>query len=278
MDSGRLYLMQRFFSAFPGIWHANWPPARLVTTFCALFWCINGWAASYQEMQLADTLRDRLPAAQVQQLTSEDKPFLAIYKPSTLPTRAGGVLVLHNRQSNPDAPGLVHQLRTQLTNSGWDTLSLHLPADGTPVTGRILAGMDFFAQRETSPLVIIGHGTGAENALDFAVTNLSESLVGVVLISLDATSPNAAGLLGRLELPVLDLSGSRDLPGVIASTTERKRLVEQTAENTSLRQQVIEGADHEYRGLEQSAVAVTRGWLGQLLKNLPPPPATDQGN
>lgn len=53
---------------------------------------------------------------------------LALQQRQRLPEAQGAVLILHDLEQHADWPGLVHELRTQLPDSGWYTLSVNLPA------------------------------------------------------------------------------------------------------------------------------------------------------
>lgn len=55
---------------------------------------------------------------------------LALTQRQRLPEAQGAVLILHDFEQHADWPGLVHELRTQLPDSGWYTLSVNLPAGG----------------------------------------------------------------------------------------------------------------------------------------------------
>ena len=63
--------------------------------------------------------------------------------------------------------------------------------------------------------------------------------------------------LPRLDLPILDLYGSEDLPEVIASTAKRR----QAAGSGDYTQSEIEGADHFFDGEEEQLLEAVNGWL-----------------
>lgn len=67
------------------------------------------------------------PDTEVIWLDSEGTSHLALYQPTGSADSHGGLLILHDRETSPDWPDLVHPLRTQLTNHGWNTLSISLP-------------------------------------------------------------------------------------------------------------------------------------------------------
>ncbi|MVF13090.1 DUF3530 family protein [Ketobacter sp. MCCC 1A13808] len=62
--------------------------------------------------------------------------FLALYRADSSGKPYANLILLHDNQQHPDWPGLVHQIRTQLTRHGWNTLSAAVPM--IPV-GEVLA-------------------------------------------------------------------------------------------------------------------------------------------
>ena len=65
-------------------------------------------------------------------------------------------------------------------------------------------------------------------------------------------------------MPMLDIYGSRDYPGVLEQADDR-RLAAQKSGNRQYNQIVIEGADHRFAGLESVLIKRIRGWLDKIV-------------
>jgi len=53
---------------------------------------------------------------------------LALYRQTGTADSHGGIMIFHDIATSPDWPTLVHPLRTALTDHGWNTLAISLPA------------------------------------------------------------------------------------------------------------------------------------------------------
>lgn len=108
-------------------------------------------------------LERELPAEQQKQLRAGDESFLALLRPS-IPAKARGMLILvPGDGESADWPNVVAPLRNDLSNYGWDTLSLSLPDPYDPLAAlrRTSAPADSDAQastEQTSPPVTGGSG------------------------------------------------------------------------------------------------------------------------
>ena len=81
------------------------------------------------------------------------------------------------------------------------------------------------------------------------------------------TMHDNATTLERVTLPVLDLYGSEDLPGVVGFT-ERKAAAAGVAQNEKFRQAETDGADHFFTGLDDTLVDVVSQWLAETMASL----------
>lgn len=94
-------------------------------------------------------------------------------------------------------------------------------------------------------------GTSTKNIDGFAAIGLSV---------IDNENMNALPALAKIQLPVLDLYGSRDLDNVLNTAPARARAARK-AGNKNYRQQQIEGADHFFSGSNDILVRTVYGWL-----------------
>jgi pimeloyl-ACP methyl ester carboxylesterase len=70
------------------------------------------------------------------------------------------------------------------------------------------------------------------------------------------------GALQKINLPILDIYGSRDLNPILDSVKARLRAASK-AENSGYQQVEIQGADHFFKGVEDDLLARVRAWMGK---------------
>ncbi|MCU7929964.1 MAG: alpha/beta hydrolase family protein [Candidatus Thiodiazotropha sp. (ex Codakia rugifera)] len=201
--------------------------------------------------------------------------FLALLKETTAKKKQGGIVLLHDAGGHADWREVINPLRTQLTAHGWDTLSLQLPvsdrlpdqlmmkqmiADASP---RIQAAIDYFTSQQNRNLTLIGHGLGAAMALNHLLKQ-PEPFNAAVMIGLPMTLDDSQDpvqlALSSLDIPLLDLYGSRDLTSVVRSAMARRSIARE-AERNKYRQDRVAGADHYFSGLQENLLIRVRAWL-----------------
>ena len=169
--------------------------------------------------------------------------ILSLYRPVQSSRSDGGVILLHDRGTQPDWPGVIQTLRRELPRYGWSTLSIRLPAieDISRSSSQILkewsesapAGIDAaimaLEERNISNIVLIGHGTGALVAADYIIKKPNEKIQGLIAVGMDGSkvaeeSLDGAMLLRRLDKAIFDIYGSRDLQSVVRSAIRRETM------------------------------------------------------
>jgi hypothetical protein len=259
------------------------------------------------EAKLAADLRARITSSEALMLPLQGREVLALFQPQTRGEAHGAVLLLHDLNGHPDSPGPIQALRRRLPNAGWHTLSLQLPHSETrPLTieqldamrPRIAAALAELEGRAAGDVVLIGHGAGAHAAIDYLRDNLAPSVRGLVVIGLEGDANeeprlDAAAGLGRLNMPILDIYGGRDYPGVVAKAKRRYDMArrgngeempvrpayadvardynEKMALSLSYRQVRVPAADHRFSAQESNLVKRVRGWLKRHITDSPPP-------
>jgi dienelactone hydrolase len=217
-------------------------------------------------------------------LNAGDERFLAIFIKSDAEKRLGAALLLHEAGDHADWPEVIGPLRRDLAQRGWDSLSLQLPRPIDPLSkvdrqaatdqaaGRIQAALDLFAAEQTENLVLLGHGLGAEMALAYVAGNPAEQVRGLVAIGLAAGDGGdddpVLQTIARLQRPMLDLYGDRDLPQVLASAQARRSAAKR-AQQRLYRQDRIMGADHHFMGLQQSLLRRVGSWMRRMAEETP---------
>jgi pimeloyl-ACP methyl ester carboxylesterase len=107
-------------------------------------------------------------------------------------------------------------------------------------------------------------------AASYLAHNPQHGLQGLVIIGLGVIDlddrMNGVLALEKIQIPVLDLYGSRDLATVLGSAKARAGAA-RTAGNTDYRQTEIEDADHFFAGMEDTLNRHVSGWLNSRYDN-----------
>jgi dienelactone hydrolase len=187
--------------------------------------------------------------------------------------------LLHDQGSNANSNEVIRPLRLGLAESGWDTLSLQLPAAyrgndagawqsrQTVINERLQAGLDWIEARKPPNRVIVALGDSGAIALTFAATRTPEQLQALVLVSSPLASAETGAVpppLQQRELPILDLYAERDHPPVTATATERRNAAAK-AGYEDYRQRVLIGAAAGFHSQEDSLIAAIRAWLANKI-------------
>jgi pimeloyl-ACP methyl ester carboxylesterase len=235
-----------------------------------------------REKNWADQVVDSVVVGEPVWLSARQIKFLALYAPSA---RAGarGVILIHGRGVHP-AWGFIDNLRADLSDAGFHTLSLQMPileADAPfgaygktfpEAFERIDAGIRFLNQKGVHRVVLVGHSSGAMTAVAYVAKKRTPSPVtGIVAIGL-STFPSGpdtmqpAIMLKSVQVPVLDLYGANDLHEVL-SYAEARRKAAQAAGNQGYRAARVADADHfftdQYEALKKQIVEWLAGLRGK---------------
>ena len=182
------------------------------------------------------------------------------------PAKQEAIIVLHGVGAHPDWPQIVNPLRVQLAEAGWTTLSIQLPVldnEATPeaydaiideASPRIAAAMNFLEAAGAKSSYIIAHSMGSRMASHFLAQTKLE-VKGFVGIGMNTGN---VAYMSRYALPMLDIYGSDDLPGVLDSADDRAA---QAAANPAYTQLKVVGADHFFNGMEDRLLEHIRAWL-----------------
>jgi len=192
---------------------------------------------------------------------SADREFFSIYMEAEEESK-GSVIILHSRGYHANWDSTIKPLRVELAKKGWDTLSLQMPVlnkeakyyDYVPIFPhsheRIEAGIEFLKEQGKKKIILISHGCGAHMAMSFFDKNGEKGIDGYVGIGMGATDYKQKLVktfpLDLIEIPVLDVYGEKDFPGVIRMAEERSDLMH-VPNNSKSWQEVIPEADHYYK-------------------------------
>lgn len=247
----------------------------MVLLFASPLWASDrAW-----EGRITAEIRDALLVGEPLMLQADGNDFFAIYAPELSSYSRGAVILLHGRGAHPDWADVIHPLRTRLPDYGWKTLSIQLPIAAADASdwvypelipeafGRITAAVEYLKQQGVTNIVLVGHSLGARMGIAYLAQGVPDELQAFVAIGLaarkDVPNDGTLGTLEKLQLPLLDIYGSKDIDAVLQSAPARVRAA-RLAENQAYRQRRIDGADHFFTGLDDALLAEVRAWLGRI--------------
>lgn len=206
--------------------------------------------------------------------------FLALYQHANIPKARGGLILLHGMGAHPDWSAVISPLRKKMSEHGWSTLSIQMPAlepNATPenyipllkeTPERITSAIEFLHARGVYNIVVLGHGLGATMGANYLATNQTSSTVvkAFVAVGLGLHSHiqefSTAQYIARIRIPMLDIFGSQDLDSIQKSAKPRL-LAARSVGNGAFRQTSILGADHFFNGMDDLLVNRVRSWLNR---------------
>lgn len=205
--------------------------------------------------------------------------FFAIRQAAQTQETLGGVILAHDQAAHPDWSEVIHPLRTQLPEHGWETLSLQMPLAAADAPANIYQSLvaeaaprfafaaDTLTQRGIEPIVLIGHGLGADMLAQWLAADPPEQVMAFVAIGLaiDPVQPSNATLsaLKKIQLPILDIFGSAD-SRLVTDTAQARKAAARIAKNRWYTQIEIEGATHFFHSLDDVLVARVRAWMRKI--------------
>lgn len=238
-----------------------------------------------KERRWAEQLKDGLVTGEPVWLQAGGREVFAIYTPTDLAMRRGGVILLHGRGAHPDWPEVISPLRQQLPEAGWATLSVQMPIldDESEMERylplfpeayeRIDAAIAHLQSQGFLNIALVGHSLGAAMGAAYLASGRPEAQairafvgIGMGQYAQDTQAPaHTPASLAKINIPVLDLYGELDFEGVRDSAGERATAARQ-AGNKAYRQRSAPGADHFFTGLDTALAQQVRSWLA---KNAP---------
>jgi pimeloyl-ACP methyl ester carboxylesterase len=225
-----------------------------------------------KEQRWRDQIVDSLMDGDAVELQAGDVGFLGLYTEAEEPT-GRAVIIIHGIGVHPNWPQVVYPLRTRLPARGWSTLSIQMPvlaneadsADYAPlmdeVAPRIEAARAYLREQDAERIAIVAHSLGATMANQYLAEHPDGAdayvAIGTSGRGVHADRDNSA-LIADIEVPMLDLYGQQDLPGVVDSAEARAAA---GSANTGYHQAVVPAADHFFDGEEDALVGTVVEWL-----------------
>ena len=226
-----------------------------------------------KEKRWAEQISDALLDGDAIHLNDGTANFLAIDTRADDPKDVG-VIVIHGIGIHPDWPTIVQPLRVQLAADGWNTLSLQMPIlnndasaeDYKPlmkeVPARIDAGIRYMYKHGAKKIVLIAHSLGAEmtnyylaHKKVYQEAQTETPIIGYIGIGMNTGNED---FLKKITIPVFDLYGEKDLPGVLSSVSSRAKAA---SHNKNYSQKKIAGANHFFEDQDDDLVKAVEAAL-----------------
>ena len=200
------------------------------------------------------------------QISAADRTFLGIYTEAK--DAKSAILLVHGVGVHPDH-GVIGILRVSLSDAGYSTLSIQMPVlrsdaandEYAPLfqesAARIQAGADWLAQKGYARPVLLSHSMGSRMSNAYFERRRDAPFAAWVCMGLSGPY----GRMVNVEVPVLDLYGENDLPGVRSAAWRRGVAVGGIPGSA---QRMIPAADHFYTGHEKELAAVILEFLSKL--------------
>lgn len=245
----------------------------MLCTASAVHASTQTWSDIQKEQRWAEQIIDTLFDGEPIWLKAEDHEFLGIEMQASEGNTGRAAIVIHGIGIHPNWEQVVRPLRVGLAEHGWHTLSIQMPIllndadsfDYAPlldeVSVRINAAIDYLREHGQQELVIIAHSMGATMTMRYTEDVPDTPIQSLVLIGMQGGSETVydnAEALKNIRMPVLDLYGSEDLPGVI-DFTDRK--AQAATSNPKFQQIEVQGANHFFDGQEDELLAIVSQWL-----------------
>lgn len=239
---------------------------RFFATVLLLLFALSVSAADYaREKKWADEVAPGIVVGDPLYLGPvEGHKFLVLYTEAAKPK--GAVIVVHGLGVHPDW-NLIGVLRSGLAEQGYTTLSVQMPvlaadtqSDAYPVTfdeaaARLQAAAAYLKAKGYGMIGIVSHSLGSRMSLHYLVGNPDAPVKAWVAIGM----PGGEGY-GKVRIPVLDLYGDNDLPGVLQNAGVRAA----SFKVKGSKQVVVPQADHFFNNRDAELVGFVTAYLDRF--------------
>ncbi len=258
--------------------------SRIVDTFLILLLVGSSCQADTlsdapKERRWAEQIVDTLFDGEVVWLNADGHEFLGIEMESTDAKTKRAAIVIHGSGVHPNWEQVIKPLRVGMSENDWHTLSIQMPIlenDAATiaykplfqeVSGRINAAIKYLRSKGIFHFVIVSHSMGAAMVSHYLVENPDSPVEAAALIGIGANAENnpvdVLANLRQIQIPLLDLFGSEDLPEVIDSALHRIIAAEESG-NHHYYQVKVEAANHFFDNREEVLLDQVTEWLQQF--------------
>lgn len=242
------------------------PPTFLLFSFLFFVSSVSVASDLAKEKRWADQVVDSLLDGEAVMLNDGTSDFLAIDTRADEPKDVG-IIVIHGIGIHPDWETIVRPIRVELAAEGWNTLSLQMPILGNNATGadyeplmkeapaRIDAGIRQLFKNGAKKIVIVAHSMGTKmtnyylaHKKVYKEAQTETPITAYIAIGMGDGNDN---FLQKINLPMLDLYGEKDLPIVLSSASKR---LAAAAHNKQYSQKKVAGANHFFEDQDEDLV------------------------
>ncbi|MBU2114668.1 MAG: alpha/beta hydrolase family protein [Gammaproteobacteria bacterium] len=233
-------------------------------------------ALSYSQLQV-DDLKRQLPAAEISQIDATE-PVLLLQRPAMTASRKGTVILLADSAEHAASPKHIDNLRQQLNDYGWDTLSV-MPPDAAMLTGdsdaiqqfqtavmqRISAAQQQ-ARQQSGSVVVIAQGNSAAVLNQLYVAEQLAEPEALILLGAYLPDPQLnielAKAIASHQIPTLDINHQYDNRFVNAQLALRQKWVNKQLKPVYRQRQIIGSGLHQE--VQQWVLHEIYGWLTSI--------------
>jgi alpha/beta superfamily hydrolase len=217
-----------------------------------------------KEARWATQVEDGLMDGEIVWINQGKHKFMAIYTPSEEDSKET-VIVAHGIGIHPDWSQVVQPLRVGLTENGFNTLSIQMPvlandAEGSEYDGlfadaglRIAASVKYLQKQGLNADILVAHSLGSKMSAHHLANNKTNFKKFIAI----GMAKSAANYLEKINTPMLDLYGDKDLEQVIGGT---KIKAEKSKHNKNYHQKMISG-NHFFDGKDELLLEIVVNWL-----------------
>jgi alpha/beta superfamily hydrolase len=220
-------------------------------------------------------------------LESSGHKFLGLYTETDKKLSKGTVIILHDQGGHPNQLALIKNLRSQLPDHNWSTLSLQMPIREMgageeeyyslfpEALSRIEAGIKYVKESKVDNIVLVGYGLGALMAI-YAQSEKPMAINSLVAISLAVPDTEdkvgqTLAFIKKIKRPILEIYAENDQLAVTETARDRRLAAK---ENSDYRQLKINDENHLYRHDEDTVVKRIYSWIERSNGNQPIPTVT----
>lgn len=248
---------------------------KTILLVCCMLFATAQASDFAKEQRWADQTVDSIMDGEAIWLDADGHKFLSIYTEAE-DESSKGMIVVHGTGIHPNWEQVVQPVRVEMTTHGWNTLSIQMPilrneaeyAEYVPlypeVPPRLKVAEEYLVAQGIKDIVIVAHSQGATMSSYYLSRNES-GVKAFVAIGMGATQKdshvNSADSLKAINIPVLDLYGTDDLPGVLQTSSQR---MSSAAHNKNYTQKIVKGAEHFFDGKNDELIEVISQWLERL--------------
>jgi len=228
-----------------------------------------------KEKRWADQVVDSILDGDAVWLKAGSHEFLSIFTEAEEESDRA-LIVIHGTGVHPNWNQVIQPIRVEMTTRGWNTLSIQMPIlpneaghdDYAPlfpeVIPRIDAALAYLQEQGNQKIVLVAHSLGSLMTSYYLSKKQPELVKGFVAIGMSGGAKHSVmdslETLQLVELPVLDLFGSEDLPEVL----ENKDTKPLAAASQNFQQVEVEGANHFFDDQNEALIDAVSNWLDKL--------------